>query len=187
MVNYLSNAATWIASHANLLLPLAIAVWIAWGDLRTYRIPNYLTFGAAIAGILFQGIFYGWDGLGSAFLGLALGLFLLLPLYLLGSMGAGDVKALAALGAWLGPGLTLMLFIYIAIAGGLIALGVLIYKGLLWIYIRRGWSYLVNLILFRTAGLPPAPATKAEKSQTKGIPYGVAIALGMVVLFWRGG
>ena len=187
MVNYLSNAATWITSHANLLLPLAIALWIAWGDLRTYRIPNYLTLGAALAGLLFQAAFYGWNGVGSAFLGLALGFFLLFPVYLMGSMGAGDVKALAALGAWLGPSLTLMLFIYMAIAGGLVALGVLIYKGLLWFKIRQGWSYLVNLVLFRPAGLTPAPATTSEKSQTTGIPYGVAIALGMVVLFWRGG
>ena len=187
MVNYLNNISVWLASQAHLLLPLAIALWIAWGDLRTYRIPNYLTFGAALAGLLFQAAFYGWNGVGSAFLGLALGFFLLFPLYLMRSMGAGDVKALAALGAWLGPGLTLMLFCYMAIAGGLFALGVLIYKGLLWTYIRRGWSYLLNWILFRPAGLTPAPVTTSEKSQTQGIPYGVAIALGMVVLFWRGG
>ncbi len=184
MVNYLNNISVWLASQAHLLLPLAIALWIAWGDLRTYRIPNYLTFGAALAGLLFQAAFYGWNGVGSAFLGLALGFFLLFPLYLMRSMGAGDVKALAALGAWLGPSLTLMLFIYMAIAGGLVALGVLLYKGLLWVKIRQGWSYLISWILVRPTGLSPGPAPKAE---VKGIPYGVAIALGMVVLFWRGG
>ena len=184
MVNYLSNAATWIASHTNLLLPLAIALWIAWGDLRTYRIPNFLTIGAALAGLIFQAAFYGLNGLGSGLLGLLLGFFLLFPVYLMGGMGAGDVKALAALGAWLGPSLTLMLFIYMAIAGGLVALGVLLYKGLLWVKIRQGWSYLISWILVRPTGLSPGPAPKAE---VKGIPYGVAIALGMVVLFWRGG
>jgi len=189
LLNYLSDITAWLASQANpsqanLLLPLAIALWIAWGDLRTYRIPNYLTLGAALAGLLFQAIFFGWNGVGSGILGLVLGFFLLFPVYVMGGMGAGDVKALAALGAWLGPGLTLMLFCYMAGAGGLIALGMLIYKGLLWTYIRRGWSYVLNWILFRPSGLPPAPATKLE---TKGIPYGAAIALGMVVIFWRGG
>ncbi len=184
MVNYLSNVFSWGASQAHLLLPLAIAWWIAWGDLRTYRIPNYLTLGTALAGLLFQAAFYGLNGVGSGLLGLALGFFLLFPFYLLGGMGAGDVKALAALGTWLGPGLTLMLFIYMALAGGIIALGVLIYRGHLWVKIRQGWSYLLSWILFRPTGLSPGPAPKAE---VKGIPYGVAIALGMAVLFWRGG
>jgi len=184
VVNYLSNIVSWVASQAHLLMPLAVTLWIAWGDLRTYRIPNYLTLSTALAGLLFQAAMHGWNGLGDGLLGLILGLFLLLPPYLMGGMGAGDVKALAALGTWLGPGLTLMLFFYMALAGGLLALGLLIYKGLLWIYIRRGWSYLVSWLLFRPLGLPPVTTPKA---QTKGIPYGVAIALGMVVLFWRGG
>lgn len=186
MVNYLSNIASWGTWHAHLLLPLALALVIAWGDLRTYRIPNYLTLSTALAGLLFQAAFHGWNGLGSGLLGLLLGLFLLLPAYLLGGMGAGDVKTLAALGAWLGPGLTLMLFCYMAVAGGLIALSVLIYQGILWAKIRRGWTYLVSWILFRPVGLPPPP-TSSPKSEPKVIPYGVAIALGMVVLFWRGG
>lgn len=184
MVNQFSTMFSWGSSQAHLLLPLAIALWIAWGDLRTYRIPNYLTFGAALAGLVYQVAFHGLGGLGSGLLGLALGFFLLFPVYLFGSMGAGDVKALAALGTWLGPGLTLMLFFYMAVAGGLLALGVLLYKGLLWAKLRQYWSYLVSWILFRPTGVTPGPAPQAE---VQGIPYGVAIALGMVALFWRGG
>jgi prepilin peptidase CpaA len=171
------------ASQAHLLLPLAIALWIAWGDLRTYRIPNYLTLGTALAGLAFQAYCHGLNGLGSGFMGLGLGFFLLFPVYLLGGMGAGDVKALAALGTWLGPGLTLTLFFYMALAGGCLALAVLLYKGILWAKLRQYWSYLVNLVLIRNAGVPAAPPPRAE---VPGIPYGVAIALGMVTLFWRG-
>ncbi len=184
MVNQLDTIISWGSSQAHLLLPLAIALWIAWGDLRTYRIPNYLTFSTALAGLVFQIAFYGLSGLGNGLLGLVLGFFLLFPVYLLGGMGAGDVKALAALGTWLGPGLTLMLFLYMAMAGGVLALGVLIYKGILWAKLRQYWSYLVSFILFRPTGMSPGPGPKAE---IPGIPYGVAIALGMVALFWRGG
>ena len=117
-------------------------------------------------------------------MGLGLGFFLLFPVYLMGGMGAGDVKALAALGAWLGPGLTLTLFFYMALAGGLMAIGVLLYKGLLWAKVRQYWSYLVNLVWSGPTGLTAEPAPRAD---VPGIPYGVAIALGMVALFWRGG
>jgi prepilin peptidase CpaA len=184
VVNQFNHIFSWGTSQAHLLLPLAIALWIAWGDLRTYRIPNYLTLGTTLAGLVYQAAFHGFSGLESGLLGLALGLFLLFPFYLLGSMGAGDVKALAALGTWLGPGLTLILFCYVAVAGGLMGLGVLLYKGVLWAKLRLYWSYLVSWILFRPTGLKPGPAPKAD---VQGIPYGVAIALGMVALFWRGG
>jgi prepilin peptidase CpaA len=184
VVNQFNHIISWDASQAHLLLPLAIALWIAWGDIRTYRIPNYLTIGTALTGLVYQAAFHGMSGLGSGCLGLALGFFLLFPVYLLAGMGAGDVKALAALGTWLGPGLTLMLAMYMALAGGLMAVGVLFYKGILWAKLRLYWSCLVSWILFRPTGLKPGSAPKAD---VQGIPYGVAIALGMVALFWRGG
>jgi prepilin peptidase CpaA len=99
-------------------------------------------------------------------------------------MGAGDVKALAALGAWLGPGLTVALFCYMAIAGGVMALAVLWWRGLLGQKIRQGWIWLVNFILCRHDRLAIPPPTNR---QIKGIPYGVAIALGMATLLFLGG
>ena len=80
--------------------------------------------------------------------------FLILP-YLWGGMGAGDVKALAALGAWLGPKLTVLLFCYMGIAGGVMALGYLAWQGSLREKIKQGWTFLLNLILCRPAA-PPA-------------------------------
>ncbi len=172
---YWSTLLTWVASHEHLIFPLAIALWISWNDLRTRKIPNYLTLGAALAGLLFNLAVSGLSGLTSALLGLLLGFgFLILP-YILGGMGAGDVKALAALGAWLGPLGTLCLFCYMAIAGGLMSLGVLIWRGLL-------WQNFLNLILCQDKGSALLPARK-----TPGIPYGVAMALGMLALVMIGG
>jgi prepilin peptidase CpaA len=174
----------WISSRGNLLIPLVLTLWIAWGDLKTRRIPNYLTLGTAVAGLVFNFLTQGLNGLTDGILGMLLGFtFLILP-YLWGGMGAGDVKALAALGAWLGPKLTVVLFCYMGIAGGLLALGYLLWAGRLWEKIKQGWILLVNLILCRPAGLPQPPA---PSQLTEGIPYGVAIAVGMMVLVGVGG
>lgn len=90
-------------------------------DLRSRRIPNWLTGGIAAAGLLLAAL--GLDGLsvGVALAGAALGLAVMLPGYLLGQTGAGDVKLVAAVGTLLGPRLTLIAFVYIALAGGVLA------------------------------------------------------------------
>jgi len=180
----MAEAVGWLSSHGNLLIPLALTVWIAWGDLRTRRIPNYLTLGTAVAGLVFNCIVQGLPGLVNGILGMLLGFACLILPYLWGGMGAGDVKALAALGAWLGPKLTLFLFCYMGIAGGVMALGYLVWQGILWEKIKQGWTYLVNLILSRPAAAPPPPS---PAGLTPGIPYGVAIAVGMLVLAGVGG
>jgi prepilin peptidase CpaA len=177
-----TDLAPWLGSNVSLLLPLLLSIWMAWGDIRTQRIPNYLTLGTAVAGLGFQLGFFGWAGLWSGFLGLALGFGLLIMPYLLRGMGAGDVKALAALGAWLGPQHTFFLFLYMGICGGLLILLVLGWRGVLWSYLRQVWNYL------RRWGRGPAPGTTppGESLPQQKIPYAVAMALGMAVLYWRG-
>jgi prepilin peptidase CpaA len=161
------------------LSPFLLSVVMAAGDWRSRRIPNYLTFGGALAGVVFQTAVFGWPGLAQALLGLLLGLGLLLLPYVLGGMGAGDVKALAALGAWLGPKSVFSVFCYMALAGGLMSLGVLLWKGILWSYLRNGWFLLQNLVLCRGQKILVETLTP-DPNQTPCLPYGVAIALGMV-------
>lgn len=168
---------TWLVSHGHLVFPLLIAVWISWSDLKTRKIPNYLTLSAALAGLAYNLVIYGWGGLADGALGLLIGFgFLILP-YLMGGMGAGDVKALAALGAWLGPAGTLHLFCYMAVAGGLMSLAVLVWRRLLW---QRIW----NMVLCqeKLSALTQVPVQK-----TPGIPYGVAMLLGMGLLIVSAG
>ncbi len=180
------EAQTWLGLHGKLLVPLLIAVWISWGDLKTRRIPNYLTFSAALAGLACNLALSGWHGLVDGFLGLLLGFgFLILP-YILGGMGAGDVKALAALGAWLGPTGTLYLFCYMGVAGGLMSLAVMIWHGILWQKIRRVWTFLLNLILSWGSRTTEIKTQAPAKEAPVGIPYGVAMALGMAVLVVTG-
>ena len=126
----------------------------------------------------------GLPGLVSGILGMLLGFACLILPYLWGGMGAGDVKALAALGAWLGPKLTLFLFCYMGIAGGVIAVGYLVWQGSPVGKNQAGLDLLAQPDAV-PAGRPPPPPSPADL--TEGIPYGVAIAVGMMVLVGVGG
>ena len=163
---------------AGTLSPLLLALVMAVGDWRTRRIPNYLTFGGALAGLVFQTAMLGWSGLAQAILGWFLGLALLLLPFIYGGMGAGDVKALAALGAWVGPKGIVSVFCYMGLAGGILSLGILIWHGVLGKYLRQGWVLLQNMILCRSQKIIFETLT-SDAELTAGLPYGVAIALGM--------
>lgn len=176
-----------LKAQPHLIVPLLLAIWMAWRDVKTLRIPNYLTFGCALAGLGFQLGFNGWSGLADGFLGMILGFGLLIPFYIKGGLGAGDVKALAGLATWLGPLQTLYLFIYMGISGGILAVFYLWWKGLLWTKIRQIWEFLVNFVLLTLLKSRPAllgSATPVAKSE--GIPYAVPLAMGMAILCWRG-
>lgn len=90
-------------------------------DLRTGRIPNPLTATVAAAGLGLAAFGLTGHSMAGALAGAALGFALMLPGHLFGGTGAGDVKLLAALGTWLGPGGVVMAFLYSAIAGGVLA------------------------------------------------------------------
>lgn len=185
----LLKAVNWIGAHANFVIPLVLSVWMAWGDVKSRRIPNYLTLGAALAGLGFQAGLHGWSGLGSGVLGMALGFGSLIVFYIMGGMGAGDVKALAALGAWLGPSKTFELFIYMALFGGLLSIVALWRRGQLGSSLKQGWSSLKNwflsyILLRPYKSLKRLPASN-HGPLTGGIPYAVAMAAGMVVLLVR--
>ncbi len=98
--------------------PIVVAAFACVTDLRTRKIPNVLTFGGAVAALVTHGVTNGFAGIGFSAAGWAVGLALFFPLFLLRGMGAGDVKLLAALGAWVGPGAAVWLALWSAIAGG---------------------------------------------------------------------
>ncbi len=173
-------------THPQLVLPLLFALVMGWNDARTRRIPNYLNLCCALAGLGYQLGFHGLAGLTDGLLGMVLGFGLLILFYLKGGMGAGDVKALAALGTWLGVWQTLFLFAYMAFSGVFLVILVLWWRGALWSRIKRGWDFLVGWVLLRPHAGPrgaPAPAAR-EKSEV--IPYAVAMAMGMAIVCWRG-
>jgi prepilin peptidase CpaA len=105
-------------------------------DLRTRRVPNVLTIPAAALGILLSAMGYVDLPMTLALMGVALGGLLMLPGYVWGGTGAGDVKLFAAVGAFLGPHLVLKAFLYSAVAGGVLAVLVALRRGRLRATIR---------------------------------------------------
>jgi prepilin peptidase CpaA len=111
-----------MASESLPLLALAIGVGAgAFIDLRTRRVPNAVTVPLAVLGIASAAAGVSDLTVTGAVVGLALGLLFMLPGYMFGATGAGDVKLLAAAGAWLGPSHIGVAFLYTAIAGGVLA------------------------------------------------------------------
>jgi prepilin peptidase CpaA len=155
-------------------------------DFATHRIPNRLTVPAAIAALSINSILAGFTGAISSLVGLALGLAVLLPLFLTRQFGAGDVKAVAVVGAFLGPQGILPAVAFTLLAGVLGGLLVLITQG--------GWGALRSMLgrwMFRayvlctTGGAANISAPAGDASRIR-FPYGLAIALGTGMgLLWE--
>jgi prepilin peptidase CpaA len=150
-------------------------------DVRERRIPNVLTFGAAGAALLVHLAIGGPSGLGAAAAGWLVGTALFLPFFLLGGMGAGDVKLLAALGAWLGPSDAFWLAIYASLAGGVTGLLVALWHGYLWQALRNVFSM---VMFWWLVGPRPVPSVTLEDSRAPRLAYAIPIFLGTVMTVW---
>jgi prepilin peptidase CpaA len=160
---------------------VAVALAAAVCDLRSRRLPNALTFGAAGLALAVQFALEGWHGLALAAAGWALGLGLFVPVFALGGMGAGDVKLLAAFGAWLGPLGVLWTALYGAIAGGVLALVVSVARG----YTKTAFRNLRNLLLsWFLVGIRPVEGMTLESGKGPRLPYAVPLAAGAMVTLW---
>ncbi len=152
------------------------AVW----DVLTYRIPNAVTYSAMGLGILAHLLVEGPKGLIWGALGFLIGGGMFLFLYLLKTMGAGDVKLMAAVGAFAGPWKTVEIALYSAIAGGVLALAVALYKGRL----RRTFGNVWDLVRFHAAvGASAHPSLNLDNPAALRFAYGVAIFAGTLFVF----
>lgn len=110
------------ASDVVVFLASLFIIIICITDTLHTKIPNLANLGLIIVGVSYNLYISGPTGLLASLLGLGAGLLLLIIPYLMGGMGAGDVKALAALGALLGPADVYQVFLYVALAGGAMAI-----------------------------------------------------------------
>ena|SRR5438067_7771496 len=130
-------------------------------DVWSRRIPNWVTFGTLLAGVLINAWLHGFGGALSAVEGALLGLAILVPFYAIRAMGAGDVKLLAAVGSLIGPQALVSVAVYGALIGGAMSVVILLRRGL----------------LGRTVGDMLSGAMPRPSGATA--PYGVAIASGV--------
>ena len=163
-----------------LLAPLLILGSAVYTDLRSHRIPNALTFSTLGLGLLVQTLAFGGDGLLQATLGLLTGLAILMPMYLLGGMGAGDVKLMGALGVFLGPWSIFMAAMFTLIAGGLMGLIVWLYHQDVVGLLRRYGTDAFGLILLNAGQL----SRPGDCAQSVRFPYALAITVGTCTAMW---
>ena len=151
-------------------------------DLRNSRIPNALTFGSLALALIVHGLLPQGLGWGHALLGILAGGAIFFPFFALGGMGAGDVKLMAALGAWLGWQPALFIAMYGAAAGGVLAIVVALASG----YLRQAFANLGRLLMhWRIVGVEPLPDLTLEHARGPRLAYAVPIFIGLLVTLWR--
>jgi len=160
-------------------IPLAIDVCAflllglcAYWDLRYRKIPNWATLPGIVLGFGMNGIHSGWAGMKASGLGFLVGFGALLVLFVLGWMGGGDVKLMAAVGTLKGYPFVASALFYSLIVGVVIGVAMLVWN-------RRTLDTLKNLFYVigsRVSRL--VPKQDIDPSKTQKIPFGLAIVLG---------
>lgn len=146
------------------------------------KVPNWITFPMILSGWVVSSLLFGWAGLGCSLLGTVVGLALLMPAYAVGGMGAGDVKLLAGVGAWMGMSHTFWAFLVSAIVGGVIAVGMVLYRRAWRHHQRQFWAILGEFLVIRNPTQLAAVAAE-RKSSMFLLPYGIPIAIGTIGYF----
>ena len=154
---------------------IAFVLLVAFIDWRTHRIPNLLCAIAAVFGLTLQITFHAEVGLLSALGGAAVGFAMFLPFYVLRAFGAGDVKAMATVGIFLGMQATVLAVGSTLIAGALL--------GALVLCLRPAH---MSATFHRLVGMLVSPVvtvrnTRSRPHSSLRFPYGVAIACGTAV------
>ena len=166
----------------------------AWQDIKQHRISNRIVFVGVILGFMFNGLIPQGQGFNSpapgglgwlaALTGLGMGMALLLPFYWLRAMGAGDVKLMGMVGAFLGPGQVLGALLGTFLIGGVMALVIALRAGAITRLLGNVKFMLLDGVVKVSTGQVP---TMDDLPQSVGkLPYAVAIAVGTVgYMLWR--
>ena len=153
---------------------LALTTTAAYFDIRTRKIPNWLSIAGITTGIALNAT--SLQGLKNTTLGILVGFALYFPLWLLGARGAGDVKLLAAAGSLIGPYNTLLLAVIAAITGGILALALVLYRGALLQTAVNIGQILSALVRFRR------PVHTLSSPGAIRLPHALVILLATVIL-----
>lgn len=166
-------------STSSLILLFLLTPWLVVlcrSDIRCRRLPNVWTLGGLVGAFAVRGGWAGWSGVAdAAAAGGMCVLFLLLP-FLVRAAGGGDVKMLAACGAFLGVERMFPFLISVSFAGFIVAVVLVVVRPATGARLMHGLRVLVDWRYDRAAGRTALPARTDEKGR---VPFGVAIALGV--------
>ena len=173
-------------------IPLAMILMAALiagvTDIWKFKVYNLLTFPLVLSGLIYHAIDGGAPALAGSFLGALVGFALMIALYAMGGLGAGDVKFVTAMGAWLGLPLTLYVMMAGCIAAGVYALVLLVSAPSLketLLNIQLLWIRLVCLGRHITSEDRVEAEVKRSDRRRRLIPFSAMMGIGLVVtLVW---
>jgi prepilin peptidase CpaA len=174
-----------IVEHWPIWLVTVTLVVAAVIDGLKLKVPNWLTFPMIVSGWVYSAVLSGypwWEGLLYSLLGTAVGLLLLLPAYAIGGMGAGDVKLMAGIGAWVWSGVTIYAFAFSALAGGVIAVFMVLSRQAWKKHHRQFWMIWHEIMSIQDPEKLSAIAVKRKPAMLL-LPYGIPIAIGTIAYF----
>lgn len=152
-------------------------LWASWIDYKERRVPNWLNAALALTGVAMQYAYFGTSGLQAAFWGMVVGLAVLIVPWLMHGMGAGDVKLMAAIGAWFGPLLTLQSFALGALIGGVIGVVLIVRGGMVGHALINATTIATKMRSYRTMFSEYGSARSFGDTSIL-LPYGIPLTIG---------
>ncbi len=184
-----TDMATWFAETWHVWVVTITLIVAAVIDGLQLKVPNWITYPMIISGwfySMFLSPYPGMEGLWYSLVGTAVGLAVLLPAYAIGGMGAGDVKLMAGVGAWMWGTVTFYAFAVSTIVGAIIAVGMVLWTKSWDKHKAQFWG-IINEIVTVKDPEKLAEIAAERKPRMFLLPYGIPIAIGSIGYFaWHG-
>jgi prepilin peptidase CpaA len=177
----MSQSHWWLPCVVVLVASLVAAVTDVW----RFKVHNWLTVPLMLSGLIYHGLHGGWADLSKSAMGVLLGIGVLLVFYLMGGMGAGDVKLMAGVGAWFGWELTFFVFLASALAALVYAIALIVFFGslretvlnlrIIWLRFGAAWRRLGAEDNIESS------VTLTDRRR-RAIPFAAMMAIGIIAL-----
>lgn len=168
--------------HWDIALVSAVLIFAAYIDGKQLKVPNWITFPMVLTGLLYHSVANGWSGFNASLMGVGCGLLCLLPLYSIGGMGAGDVKLMAGIGAWLGVTTTWNSFLATVVVGAVMAVVMVVWSGRIQHHVTQFMHIAFEIVTIRDPKKLFVIA-KDRKPTMFLLPYGIPICIGSIMYF----